>query len=173
MKNTLLFTLILCASTCVNAQNEMNLETSIGLPLGNSRTISSFKMTLGLNYLFKISPKLHLGPTIGYHYNNGKTVTESDETSTLIMTTGNLHYLPFAVATRYAVTDKIIIGTDLGTTLIFTPLETSCFNTSFFYYKVVSGYRLSNKTLLNLSYIGLSNEKNTLNTLHLGVTFKL
>ena len=114
------------------------------------------------NYLFKLSDKFKLGPSISLlHYFGGfvNFYGGTDKTST---------YLPTAMALRYSLSQKSMIGFDFAYAIGISDTESSS------YFRPMYGYILNEKLMLQLTYSSMGQENGDLvSNLSVGIMFKM
>lgn len=148
----------------VNAQDGvLNGGFNIGLPLGDAENVSSLSLGAELNYMFPVAEGFTLGPSIQYshffgkEYNLGGVTVEGSDTS----------FLPISGAARFNVSDKFVLGANLGYAIGLSPDG----NDGGFYYRPVIGYKIGDSSQLNLSYSGVSINGGEFTNVSLGVMF--
>ena len=162
MKKTIIIAAILLFTlTKVNAQ-ESKLNLGVGLGITSAEAIGGVALSLESNYLFKISEKFKLGPSISLlHYFGGleNLIDETNKTST---------YLPTAVALRYSLTQKSMIGFDFGYAIGISDTEGAS------YFRPMYGYTINDKLMLQLTYSSMGQENGDLvSNLSIGILFKM
>lgn len=162
MKKILIITFMLIfVLTKVTAQeNKLNLGSGLGLTSVDA--IGGIALSIESNYLFKISDKFKLGPSITLlHYFGGldNLIEETNNTST---------FLPAALAFRYELKQKSTLGFDFGYSIGIGDTEGAS------YFRPMYGYNLSEKAMLQLTYSRMGQENGDLvSNLSLGVMFKM
>lgn len=119
----------------VNAQEgELNVGGTIGLPVGDASE-ANVTGAIEANYLFKVSEKFKVGPSISYlHFQQEGA---------------DVAFLPLAVAGRYDVAEKFTVGADLGYGIGVRPSDK---NDGGFYYRALVGYKVTDAITLHLDY---------------------
>lgn len=139
----------------VNAQEgELNVGGTIGL-VGGDLNSEAYDVAgaIEANYLFKVSDEFKVGPSISYLHFNGVAP--------------DLGYLPLAAAARYDVSDKFVVGADLGYGIgVFQDGQTSGF-----YYRPVVGYKVTEAITVQADYKGISLDGGTVATYGIGGTY--
>ena len=139
----------------VNAQEGvLNGGFNLGLPTGDTSNVSSFTIGGELNYMFPVADGFTLGPSIQYSYYTGKDGFDG------------ISVLPISGAARFNVSEKFVVGANLGYALGLT----DGIDGGFFYRPVV-GYKIGDTTQLNLSYSGITNDGLDINNIAIGVMF--
>lgn len=138
MKKLLLIAMVAVGFT-VNAQKgELNLGGTVGLPIGDSEN-ANVTGAIEANYLFEVSDEFKVGPSIAYWHFQQEGADYA--------------FLPLSVAGRYNVSDKFIIGADLGYGIGVRPSEAT---QDGFYFRPLVGYEVSEKITLHLDYSNVS-----------------
>lgn len=134
----LLLVAMMAFGLAVNAQEgQLNVGGTIGLPVGDaSQDFMGLSVTgaIEANYLFNVSDKFQVGPSVSYIHFNGEGT--------------DVAFLPLAAAARYAVAEKVTIGADLGYGIGIRPDA----NDGGFYYRALVGYKVTDKITLHLDY---------------------
>lgn len=131
----LLLVAMMAFGIAVNAQEgQLNVGGTIGLPVGDASD-ANVTGAIEANYLFTVSEGFKVGPSVSYlHFQ-----TEGADAA----------FLPLAVAGRYDVSDKFVVGADLGYGIGVRP---SGSNDGGFYYRALVGYKVTEKITLHLDY---------------------
>ena len=162
MKKTIITAVILLFTLTKVTAQESKLNLGTGLGITSAEATGGVALSLESNYLFKISEKFKLGPSISLlHYFGGleNLIGETNKTST---------YLPTAMALRYSLTQKSMIGFDFGYAIGISDTEGAS------YFRPMYGYTISDKLLLQLTYSSMGQENGDLvSNLSLGVMFKI
>lgn len=161
MKKLFLVITVALFSFAANAQTgTLNGGFSLGLPTGITANVSSFVVSGELNYMFTVGEGFAAGPSIQYTYFLGKDIAG---------TKTNASYLPIAAASRFNVSEKFVLGADLGYAIAISPSGAD----NGFYYRPMVGYKLGENMQLNLSYTGISQKStnNSISHVSLGVMF--
>ncbi len=154
MKNLLLAIAIVATGFTANAQ--FNAGVNLGLPTGDISNASSFAIGVEANYLFEVSDEFNVGPTASYVHFLGKDGGNS------------VSFLPLGGAARYNVSDEFVLGADLG-----MAFGVSNASGSEFFYRPMVGYNVSEKIMLQATYMGIAAEGSSIATFGLGVMFAL
>jgi hypothetical protein len=162
MKNRILFTLMLCFVLTKVTGQESKINLGAGLGITSGAAIGGVAISLESNYLFNISDKFKLGPSILLlHYFGGldNFIEETNNTST---------YLPTALALRYSLTQKSMIGFDFGYAVGISSTEGAS------YFRPMYGYTINDKLMLQLTYSAMGQENGDLvSNLSVGIMFKI
>ncbi|WP_272149334.1 hypothetical protein [Tenacibaculum aiptasiae] len=131
----LLLVAMMAFGMAVNAQEgQLNVGGTIGLPVGDASDAFDVTGAIEANYLFKVSEKLQVGPSVSYIHFNGEGA--------------DFAFLPLAAAARYSVAEKISVGADLGYGIGIRPDA----NDGGFYYRALVGYKVTDNITLHLDY---------------------
>ena len=150
----------------VNAQeSSINVGVNFGLPTGDASDISSFAVGAEVNYLFEISDKFKVGPSISYTTYFGKTITVLG----ISVDIDDVSFLPLAAAGRYNLSEKFVLGADLGYGIGINPDG----NDGGFYYRPMIGFQLGEKISLQASYSNVSVDGGTFSNFGIGIMFSL
>lgn len=163
MKKLLLLIAIVGTGFTANAQ--FNVGVNLGLPTGDISNVSSFSFGVEANYLFEVSDELKVGPTVSYVHFVGKSI---DLVGFGPIDTPNISFMPVGAAARYGVSDKFVLGADLG-----LAIGVSNASGSDFFYRPMVGYNVSEKIMVQASYMGIATEGTSVATFGLGVMFGL
>ncbi len=156
MKKLFLAIAMVTFGLALNAQKgTFNVGANIGLPVGDAGDVSSFSYGGEVNYLFELSEKFELGASFSYIQFLGKEVTRTFNTGagtvTVTADAPSNAYLPIAAAGRYNVSEKFVLGADLGYAIgVDTGLESG------FYYRPMVGYKVMENITLQATYSGIS-----------------
>ncbi|WP_299104418.1 outer membrane beta-barrel protein [uncultured Tenacibaculum sp.] len=151
----LLLVAMMAFGVAMNAQDggELNVGGTIGLPIGDSSE-ANVTGSIEANYLFNVSEDFKVGPAVSYlHFQQEGA---------------DVAFLPLAVASRYSVSEKFVIGADLGYGLGVRP---SGFTQDGFYYRPVVGYKVTDKITIHADYSNVSLDNATASTIGLGGTY--
>lgn len=166
MKNLIiLITLVFLGSKHILAQkNHLNLGGNLGLSGGEANT--SLTLSLESNYLFNLSDKFKLGPSIMFlHYFGGE---RNSFTGRGYYTADSYSFLPTAMSSRYLLNSKSILGIDFGYALGINNTK----NTS--YFRPNYSYNYSENMIIQLSYSFMKQENSdSVPNLSIGVMFKI
>ncbi|RSC92996.1 outer membrane beta-barrel protein [Tenacibaculum singaporense] len=137
----------------VNAQEgQLNVGGTIGLPIGDSEE-ANVTGAIEANYLFNAGEKFKVGPSVSYlHFQQEGA---------------DVAFLPLAVAGRYNVAEKFVVGADLGYGIGVRPSGVD----SGFYYRPMVGYQVSEKITLHVDYTNVALDGVTASTVGLGGTY--
>ncbi|QOD61534.1 transporter [Polaribacter haliotis] len=148
----------------MNAQEGvLNGGFNIGLPTGDFNNSNSFTLGAELNYMFPVAEGFTLGPSIQYSHFFGKDI---DLVGGGTFDTPDTSFLPISGAARFNVSDKFVVGANIGYAVGINEG-----NEGGFYYRPIIGYKVGETTQLNLSYSGISNDGITASNVSLGVMF--
>lgn len=154
------FMLIFVLTKATAQESKLNLGAGLGITSADA--IGGVAFSLESNYLFKISDKFKLGPSVSLlHYFGGldNFVEETNKTST---------YLPSAMALRYSLNQKSMIGFDFGFAIGISGTEGAS------YFRPMYGYALNDKLMLQLTYSSMGQENGDLvSNLSIGIMFKM
>ncbi|MDX6746081.1 hypothetical protein SHK09_04695 [Polaribacter sp. PL03] len=147
----------------VNAQQGvLNGGLNVGIPTGDANDFYGLTLGAELNYMFPVAAGFTLGPSVQYSHFFGKDV---DFGATSIETP-DASFLPISGAARFNVSDKFVVGANVGYALgLSDGLDGG------FYYRPVVGYKIGSTTQLNISYSGITNDGIDVNNVSLGVMF--
>ncbi|CAM1353995.1 MULTISPECIES: hypothetical protein [Tenacibaculum] len=135
----LLLVAMMAFGLAVNAQEgQLNVGGTIGLPVGDASDAFDVTGAIEANYLFNVSDKFQVGPSVSYIHFNGEGA--------------DFAFLPLSAAARYAVAEKVTIGADLGYGIGIRPDA----NDGGFYYRALVGYKVTDKITLHLDYSAAS-----------------
>ena len=167
MKKLLLLTAIaVLGLTSVNAQGQFNAGISAGLPVGDAGDAYSFAIQLDANYLWSVSDGFDAGVAAGFSQWFGKSIDLGGFGS---IDVEDASLLPIAAAGRFAVSDKLTLGADLGYAVGISPDG----NDGGFYYAPKIQYGVSEALDIVLAYRGVSVDGGSLDLITLGVEFGL
>ncbi|CAM1370528.1 outer membrane beta-barrel protein [Tenacibaculum xiamenense] len=138
MKNFLVAAMMLIGLAANAQEGELNVGGTIGLPVGDASDAFDVTGAIEANYLFNVSEKFKVGPSVSYLHFNGEGP--------------DVAFLPLAAAARYSVSDKFIIGADLGYGIGVRPDG----NDGGFYYRPMVGYKVTDKITLHANYAAVS-----------------
>lgn len=163
MEKRILITLMLFFVSTKVVGQESKLNLGAGLGIASADAIGVFARSLESNYLFKISDKVKLGPSISLLYYFGDIFNiiyeGTDKTST---------YLPTAMALRYSLSQESMIGFDFGYSIGISDTEGAS------YFRPMYGYTLNDKLMLQLTYSSMGQENGYLvSNLSIGIMFKM
>lgn len=169
MKKLLVIAAFLFAGLGVsNAQGgSFNAGLNLGLPTGDASDLSSFVLSVETNYLFDVSDKFKVGPSISYLHYFGKDIEVSGIGTFEVE---DFSFLPIAAASRFDVSEKLTIGADLGYGIVISSPSGS---EGAFYYRPMLGYSISEAIMLQAIYTGMSKDWSTNSTFGIGVMFAL
>ncbi|WP_417785113.1 hypothetical protein [Tenacibaculum sp.] len=137
----------------VNAQEgQLNVGGTIGLPVGDFEG-ANVTGAIEANYLFNVAEGFKVGPSVSYVHFQGEGA--------------DVAFLPLAVAGRYNVAEKFVVGADLGYGIGVRPSGVD----SGFYYRPMVGYQVSEKITLHVDYTNVALDGVTASTVGLGGTY--
>ena len=149
------------AGLTASAQDgSLNVGVNGLLPLGDAGDAYSFALSAEANYLFEVSDKVALGPSVSFINYFGKDLGG--------ISIKDAQFLPVAGAARYGLTDEFSLGADVG-----YAVGISKGNDGGFYYRPMIGYAVSDKVTVQASYTGISTDGDTTSNVGLGVMFNL
>ncbi|GGE31749.1 outer membrane beta-barrel protein [Psychroflexus planctonicus] len=163
MKKLFISLCVLCASYSMHAQS-LNLGINAGLPMGDTGDFYTFGAALDANYLWEISEDFSLGGTTGFLYAFG----DSFDTAGGTFDVENAGYIPLAAAARYSLSEKIVVGTDVGYAIGVAPSGSD----SAFYYAPKAQYAFSETMSGVLSYRSVSVSGVSFDLLTFGIEFQ-
>ena len=166
MKKVLLvaFVAIMGVSTINAQEGVLNGGLNVGIPTGDANDFYGAALGAELNYMFPVADGFTLGPSVQYSHFFGKDI----DTALGTVEVSDASYLPISGAARFNVSDKFVVGANLGYAVgLSEDLDGG------FYYRPVVGYKIGDTTQLNISYSGISNDVLDMNNVSLGVMFGL
>lgn len=143
----IIFCILIFVSTLINAQDKkFKLGANIGLPTGYVSSFTTLSLGVEANYLFSLSNKFQLGPSVG-----GITYfSENIEILGVSADIGNISYLTIALAGRYIVSNMFVVGLDFGLANGISK------NTSGGgYYRPLIGYNISETIMIQAAFSGI------------------
>ena len=153
MKKVLLVIAVALFSFTANAQlggGQFSGGVNIGIPVGTMKAQSSFSYGLDVNYMLNSGEEFSYGIATGYQNYSGKNGIPS------------VDFIPLALAGRYAVSEQVSIGADLGYAMS---------SNGGFYYRPMVVYNLSETMKFNASYSGVSVTGGTVSNVGAGIMF--
>ncbi len=152
MKKLLLAIAMVTFGITLNAQEgTFNVGANIGLPLGDAGDAYSFSYGGEVNYLFGLSDDFELGASFSYLQFLGKDQTFTAGGTEVTVEGASVAFLPVAAAARYNVSEKFVLGADLGYAIgVDTGLDSG------FYYRPMVGYKVMDNITLQATYSGIS-----------------
>ncbi|WP_166382061.1 transporter [Polaribacter sp. 11A2H] len=166
MKKVLLvaFVAIMGVSTINAQEGVLNGGVNVGIPTGDANDFYGVALGAELNYMFPVADGFTLGPSVQYSHFFGK----DQDFGGVTFETSDASYLPISGAARFNVSEKFVVGANLGYAVgLSEDLDGG------FYYRPVVGYKIGDTTQLNISYSGISNDVLDMNNVSLGVMFGL
>jgi hypothetical protein len=147
-----------------NAQEGiLNGGLNVGVPTGDANDFYGLTLGAELNYMYPVADGFTLGPSIQYSHFFGKDVEVLGGSSIEV---SDASFLPISGAARFNVSDKFVVGANLGYAVgLSDGLDGG------FYYRPLVGYKIGDTTQLNLSYSGITNDGVDVNNISLGVMF--
>jgi hypothetical protein len=154
----LFFTAIIAvfSMTSMNAQGTFSAGVNLGLPVGDAGDVFTFAVGLDLNYMFEVADSFDAGIATGY----SQAFLDSDFTG------DDFQFAPIAAAGRYSVSEEFVLGADLG-----YAIGINDGNDGGFYYRPMVGYNISEKMMINASYVGISLDLVNYSSINVGVMF--
>lgn len=143
-----------------------NVGINLGLPIGDAGDFYTFNVTLDLSYLWEVSEKFGAGIATGYSHSFGDSIDLGEIGSIDVDDAG---FIPIAGAARFNVSDKFILGADLGYAIGVSPSG----NDGGFYYSPRLQYGVSESLDIVFAYRGVSVDGGSFDVLTLGVEFRL
>lgn len=166
MKKLLLFAaVVVFGLSNVNAQSNFNAGVNVGLPVGDAADGWTFNVTLDLSYLWEVSEVFDAGLATGYSHSFGDSIDFFGESFKI----DDAGFIPIAGAARFNVSDKFILGADLGYAIGVSPSD----NDGGFYYAPRLQYSASESIGIVLAYRGVSLDDGSFDVITLGVEFGL
>jgi len=169
MKKLVLIIAIFAVSLTAKAQLEIGVNA--GIPIGKLESYSTFTGSVEANYYLFGEDAFKAGVSASYLYFSGKEV----KIAGVPVTFKSTQFLPIAANFRYAILDKLVLGTDLGYGLGLSPKG----NEGGFYIRPSVGFNVSDKTRLQLSFTSIDVKDGTdksqieYGTIAFGVVFGL
>lgn len=152
----------------VNAQSKFQHEVIAHLPIGESKDISSFGISIKTDYLFELSGKFKLGPSVGYSYFFGETTSFDLGDVILELDVDNFQFLPVAAAAQYYFTPKLSLRVDLGYAISLNGGDGGI------YFSPKLGYDITDKLGVKFGYSRITHARDVdldFNTIDLGLAF--
>ncbi|OCK42302.1 hypothetical protein PG911_09905 [Tenacibaculum ovolyticum] len=150
----LLLVAMMAFGIAVNAQEgQLNVGGTIGLPVGDASE-SNVTGAIEANYLFTVSEGFKVGPSVSYLHFQSEGADGA--------------FLPLAVAGRYDVSDKFVVGADLGYGIGVRP---SGYTQDGFYYRALVGYKATEKITIHVDYSAVSLDNSSPAAIGLGGTY--
>ena len=159
MKKFLLTIAMVALGFAANAQDgTLNVGANIALPIGDSSNAYSFSYGGEVNYLFNLAEDFDLGASFSYIQYIGKEENGIDFPS--------VAFLPVAAAGRYNLSEKFVVGADLG-----FAIGVDEGNDGGFYYRPMVGYKVMDNITLQATYSGISSDGATVSNIGLGAYY--
>lgn len=164
MKKLLLaaFVAIIGVSSINAQEGVLNGGLNVGIPTGDTNDFYGLTLGAELNYMFPVAEGFTLGPSVQYSHFFGKDY----DFGGITFETEDASFLPISGAARFNVSEKFVVGANVG-----YAIGLSDDYDGGFYYRPVVGYKVGERTQLNISYSGISNEGLDLNSVNLGFMF--
>lgn len=159
------FVFAVLAMSNLNAQGNFNAGINLGLPIGDAGDGWTFNVTLDLSYLWEVSDGFEAGIATGFSHSFGDTIDIGEFGSVDV---DDAQFLPIAAAGRFNVSDKFILGADLG-----YAVGINDGNDGGFYYAPRAQYSVSDSMDIVFAYRGVSLDGGSFDVLTLGVQFGL
>ncbi len=167
MKKIFLVLVVVAFGFVANAQDgQFNTGVNLGLPVGDASDFTSFSVGVEVNYLFELSEDFQLGPSLEYFHYFG---SELDLIGGGTRDIDDASFLPISAAARYSVSDKFVLGANLGYGIGISPDA----NDGGFYYRPLVGYKVGENTMIQAAFSGVSTEGSATSSITLGVVFGL
>ncbi len=142
-----------CSIASVNAQGgNFNVGINVGIPSGDVSDLYSFALGIEANYLFEVSDKFQVGPTVSFVNFFGDSIDFGDFEGGGDFDVPDASFLPIGGAARYMASEKLVLGVDLGYAVGISPDG----NDGGFQYRPMVGYNVSEKIMIQASYSGIS-----------------
>ncbi|WP_298238198.1 outer membrane beta-barrel protein [uncultured Algibacter sp.] len=165
MKKLLLFTAIaVFGFVSVNAQGGFKGGINAGLPLGDAGDISTFNVSLDLNFLWEAGENFDAGIATGYSHSFGDEMS----VGSITVEYDDIQFIPLAGAARFGLSEDFTLGADVGYTIGINDG-----NDGGFYYAPRAQYGVSESMDIVLAYRGVSLDGGSFDVLTLGVEFGL
>ncbi|WP_299779490.1 hypothetical protein [uncultured Formosa sp.] len=136
--------------TGLNIQDGLNIGLGASVPLNSASDVVSYGALLDVNYLYQVRRNFAFGLAAGYgiYFNEEETADWGP-----IDKGKDFRYFPVAAATRFGLSNGIVMGADIG----YAIGASDNFDGGF-YFRPLIAYNLSEIFQLNLSYSGISND---------------
>ncbi|CAM1373769.1 outer membrane beta-barrel protein [Tenacibaculum xiamenense] len=158
----LVFIIAVMLGVSIQAQEgEFNVGVNAGLPIGDTNNVYSFTLGAEANYLFNVADNFKAGPSVAFVNFFGKDINDNQGF-------GDIQFLPIAAAARYQASDKFTVGADIG---YGVGINTG--NDGGFYYRPLVSYEVADNIAVQGSYNGISADGGSVNSIGLGILFKL
>jgi len=165
MKKLFLLSIIaVFAIGSVNAQGALKAGVNLGLPIGDAGDGWTFNVTLDVNYLWDAGENFKAGVATGFSHSFGDSI----DTGIGSFDVDDAQFLPLAGAARFAVSEELTLGADLG-----YAVGINDGNDGGFYYAPRAQYGLSEALDIVLAYRGVSLDGGSFDVITLGVEFGL
>lgn len=168
----ILLMVLFCAGSA-QAQ-DFKIGVNAGLPVGEFSELDSFALQAVIAYLFEVSDRFELGPVVSaYHFFGAEvdvfTFQNSDPLDPFIRTvrTDDTTLIPIGGTARFAITESLILGTDLG----YAFFTRSGVGDGGFYFKPQVLYMIGDNFGIKVSYSGVKVDSFTFSSVNLGVEF--
>ena len=159
MKNLiLLFAIILIGFNGYG--QKFSVGMNFGAPVSEAHDFYSFTWGIDANYWF-ISDTFSVGVATGFAL---FLANDLNLTRNFDLTLKNASFVPIALAGRYDISHKFIIGADVGYAI-------GVGNDGGFYYRPLVGYNLKDFLQLTLSYRGISLNELSVSAVTVGINF--
>ncbi|MFH4967302.1 hypothetical protein V8G61_03770 [Gaetbulibacter sp. M240] len=168
MKNKLSFVVLtLLFFSSINAQDGFRIEIGVGPTIGDSREYFSLTLQGNFYYLWNVSEKINIGPTIGalVFLGEGNNINGSNSAFGSIPDV----YLPIAVAGRIDIIKALSFGTDIGYGLSANAFDSG----GGFYFRPILTYNLKEKFALIGSFASIIEGDGNASTINFGINFGL
>ncbi|TYB72617.1 outer membrane beta-barrel protein [Bizionia gelidisalsuginis] len=162
--------IILCAAVAVfgflsvSAQGQFKVGANIGLPVGDFSDFYSLSAGLDVAYLVDVSDQFKVGAATGFMNVFGEDLETTFGEFTVTAEAEDAQFVPLAAAARFMASDNFYVGADLG-----YAIAVDSEGEGGLYYRPRVGYNFTEMIGVNLSYTGISNDGNSLNSVGLGV----
>lgn len=164
-KTILLIALLFSFAFYAQVEGELNAGVNAGIPIDQSKEVSSFAFSVEANYLFDgLFDNFKIGPSLSFIYYTLKELEGGGKSEPM-------SFLPIAVSTRFQNNDDAFYaGVDVGYGLGLSPKAIN----GGLYFKPMVGGHLSDTVKLNLFYSGVTSTRaNAYSYLGLGLEFNI
>lgn len=154
----------------VNAQ-ELRAGLNGGIPMGDAGDFYTFTFGVDVTYLFlEVSEDFQVGAATGYSTSSGDDMDLGTFAGVSLGTIeiDSFDYIPLAAAGRYSLSEAFLLGVDLGYAIVMTDGADGGL-----YYRPMIGYNFTEDLQATLSYVGVSQDGTSFNSVNLGVNYKL
>ncbi|MFH6769753.1 hypothetical protein V8G56_13450 [Gaetbulibacter aquiaggeris] len=158
MKNLILYSTIILIAFSAYGQR-FSIGSNLGAPVSDAHDFYSFIIGIDANYWF-VSDKFSAGIATGFNFFLSNELKGNNSGFYL----ENASFVPIAFASRFDLSDKFILGADVGYAI-------GVGNDGGFYYRPIFGYNISDSVQLTLSYRGISTDGLSVDAVTVGVNY--